>query len=464
MGSILKLVYDNFIDNRIPLPNGLDHNTVENLKNIVKLDNCSYKDAVEKYKKQIEVGNPFIFDHSNLALYFTKQYGDNNNVLPSAAISSNVAYYYPIEIRTVVESIWINHTYKFNGKEFNYLWLNTISQKTLNLVRSGTVKLLFNYVHDPINEQTLENLQNYLETVDITFDKIAFVAGHNLIRKNKENSKKNTIKIFDDKLLISKQVADFALEYPLVTSLGYESDIVKEKDLNFDIIRKYRFLCLNKTLRLHRLALIASANYNKILENNLFTFLNLPYISSKEDLIEGLLNNFNLNDIHKQVDFIIKNAPYEIDTKKAQDKSHFANNNNLKELYLNSYINIVTETTFSDNLDCFITEKIWRPIMNLQPFIYFSNPNSLKFLKELGIKTFHPFIDESYDNIENPKERFNYLMSIIINLQQKPLEEIHNWYYSIADKLLYNMEIFLKLSSYKPLEKVFLELERFYNE
>ena len=31
--------------------------------------------------------------------------------------------------------------------------------------------------------------------------------------------------------------------------------------------------------------------------------------------------------------------------------------------------------------------------------------NSLKYLKQLGLKTFSPFIDESYDTIKNGKER-----------------------------------------------------------
>lgn len=463
MGSILRLVYDNFTDSKIPFPNGIDKNTLENLKNIIKVDNCSYTDAVEKYKKQIEAGNPFMFDHSNLALYYNIKYGDNKNVLPSAAIGRNFAYYYPIELRSGINSIWSNQTYKINGKTYNYFLLDTISQKALNLIKYGRIKLIFNYVHDPIDDyKSLQELQNYLQSFGITADKIAFIAGNNLIRKNTKKIKKSTIKLFDDKLLISKQVADFALDYPCVTSLGYTSDIVTEKDLDFNNIRKHRFLCLNRTMRPHRLALIASANYNKILENNLFTFLNLPHLN-KEGLVAGL-RRFNLDDANEQATFLLKNAPYEIDTIGSADKRNFTNNNNLKILYLQTYINIVSETTFSDNLDTFISEKTWRPVMNLQPFIYFSNPHSLRFLKELGIETFHPFIDESYDNIEDPIKRFHCLMSIIKNLQQKPLEEIHDWFFSITDKLLHNKKIFLELGNYQPLEKVFLDLERYYNE
>ena len=57
------------------------------------------------------------------------------------------------------------------------------------------------------------------------------------------------------------------------------------------------------------------------------------------------------------------------------------------EMYTNSYFNIITETSYNwdsssiiDN-NIFLTEKTYRPIFGMQPFIVVSNPGFLKFLK-----------------------------------------------------------------------------------
>jgi len=67
---------------------------------------------------------------------------------------------------------------------------------------------------------------------------------------------------------------------------------------------------------------------------------------------------------------------------------------NPKHVYADTYLNIVTETNGWNEIDAFWSEKIWRPILNLQPFIFIGPYKSLDKLHSLGFKTFHPFIDE----------------------------------------------------------------------
>ena len=54
-----------------------------------------------------------------------------------------------------------------------------------------------------------------------------------------------------------------------------------------------------------------------------------------------------------------------------------------------------------------MSEKILKPLLNLHPFIVMSTPHTLKKITELGFKTFGRFIDESYDDEENPQKRLN---------------------------------------------------------
>jgi hypothetical protein len=83
-------------------------------------------------------------------------------------------------------------------------------------------------------------------------------------------------------------------------------------------------------------------------------------------------------------------------------------------LYSTSYFSVVGETVFAENVglqddlffECYdFSEKLFRPIKFKHPFILLARPHSLKVLREYGYKTFHPYINESYDSIENDEER-----------------------------------------------------------
>lgn len=71
-------------------------------------------------------------------------------------------------------------------------------------------------------------------------------------------------------------------------------------------------------------------------------------------------------------------------------------------LYENSLVSLVTETTFyhgwHPNESRFLSEKIFKPIAVGHPFIFMTVPKALECLKTLGYRTFHPYIDESYDD------------------------------------------------------------------
>ena len=67
--------------------------------------------------------------------------------------------------------------------------------------------------------------------------------------------------------------------------------------------------------------------------------------------------------------------------------------------------------------------------------------------KKYGFRTFHPFIDESYDEIENDGERIKFLFDEITRLKNKSIDEIHEWYCSIKDTLIYNRKHLLSFGS-----------------
>ena len=100
------------------------------------------------------------------------------------------------------------------------------------------------------------------------------------------------------------------------------------------------------------------------------------------------------------------------------------------------------ETLF-DNDVCVLSEKTFKPILNLQPFIILGNPGSLQLLKSLGYKTFEDVIKESYDTELDHRERMSMLLKMsfdLCNLSHKHHLRIQT---IIADILEHNQKNFL---------------------
>jgi hypothetical protein len=84
------------------------------------------------------------------------------------------------------------------------------------------------------------------------------------------------------------------------------------------------------------------------------------------------------------------------------------------ELWKSGLWHIVTETVFyHDKLH--LTEKIFKPIVAQRPFMLAAAPGNLAYLKSYGFQTFDRWIDESYDNIEDPDQR----LQAIVNQTQR---------------------------------------------
>lgn len=89
-----------------------------------------------------------------------------------------------------------------------------------------------------------------------------------------------------------------------------------------------------------------------------------------------------------------------------------------------SFFSIVTESDFSDGEVRRITEKCLKPLAMGHPIIVVGNPYSLQRLRELGFRTFAPFIDESYDTCEDRFERMTLVQAEVRRLATMPKAEL----------------------------------------
>lgn len=124
----------------------------------------------------------------------------------------------------------------------------------------------------------------------------------------------------------------------------------------------------------------------------------------------------------------------------------------LDNVYLNSWVSIVTESSYFDHEhNVFISEKTFKPIACMQPFIIVGSKHTLKYLRRLGYKTFGEFIDESYDDLED-SERFLAIANAVEKI--KNIDNKIDWLKSMRDILEHNHKLFLEIQTKKSQEHI----------
>jgi hypothetical protein len=109
--------------------------------------------------------------------------------------------------------------------------------------------------------------------------------------------------------------------------------------------------------------------------------------------------------------------------------------------YSQTGIEVVLETIFDDT-KWHLTEKTLRPIACGQPFILVSTPGILQYLKSYGFQTFGDYIDESYDNIQDPVARLQAVVKLMQSLAQLLPEEKQQLYANLAAICRHNKQRF----------------------
>jgi GTPase SAR1 family protein len=225
------------------------------------------------------------------------------------------------------------------------------------------------------------------------------------------------------------------------------------KHKNTDLLNKhivlnkpYKFLSLNRRLDLHRVKLLSEI-LNEISFDSIISFdkklitNEIPLLFEKEPLLK---EKFDL-----------------LPNKVIADREDIENTNGYEHenenLFLDSYISIVTETSFYIDND-FISEKIWKPLYQFHPFIVVGRPHLLNYLREIGFKTFDWLIDETYDTIEDNDLRMEAIIKEIKKLNKLELDEIQLIIKQNFDKLEHNHTLLNNLGKQtKTIEEFVIE-------
>lgn len=213
------------------------------------------------------------------------------------------------------------------------------------------------------------------------------------------------------------------------------------------------FLCFNKLHRKHRLQLLAEAIRNNWLDKSYYSFEGaFPNWYDRLEMLpihgDDLKTVLSIKDRYPLRLNITEDRPNPVDLDKGDLTYHE-----------NSYFSIVTETImgpmdYEDRLlnymnTLFLSEKIYKPFAFKHPFIAFAWPGALKVLRERGYKTFHPYIDESYDDEPDYEKRFAMLIKEIKRLEQFTTEQWIEWQTNIKPIVDHNAKYLLSLTDHR---------------
>lgn len=219
----------------------------------------------------------------------------------------------------------------------------------------------------------------------------------------------------------------------------------------FDTLEKKtydkKFLSFNRRWRLHRPCIVGLLKAKGLLDHGLVS-LGKSDDHMSWDIVFDTIVKILEPDQHLQELFVknkkmISSIPelYLDTTDLITPKDRIVGNVDIKKLinlYQQTYFSVVTETYFFENPGRFLTEKTFKPIAFKHPFILMAQPNSLELIKRLGYKTFHPYINESYDTELDNMKRLRLILDEIERLSTMSNSQVDEFISNVKEITNFN--------------------------
>ena len=332
-----------------------------------------------------------------------------------------------------------NETIKDELSFFYHYLKDDKSKFITNDIKLGKCKLIFASLTEFSNEDYhmyFDNFKNLLKQYDILEENVLIFDYQNNMETLNEKYETNVKFKYYNWLMVAWQ------HYTKLPD-------TKSNFKNKDYIRDKYYMTLNKSVtKQHRLYLMYFLWNSNLLDKGFVSFFHEKDSEQyKEQFFDGLVGKLNKGEVQKFYNWLNDNPLY-VDVNWQELKEYSQNNqmhssapneifiDKTDNAYKNSYFNILTESSFVESdiegsLDFYLNERNVFPINAFQPYIAVNGQGHMKELKKLGFKTFHPYIDESYDEEVSANERFSMIETEIDKLCSMSKQEIHDWYWSM---------------------------------
>jgi hypothetical protein len=206
---------------------------------------------------------------------------------------------------------------------------------------------------------------------------------------------------------------------------------------------KNLFLCYNRVRRTHRTLLVCELIKNNLLDRGLVSYYN--------DGRSAIDDCESRQDLHYSAIQLDKNSPLILEFK---DSTLFQGDNFINFLHhTRTFLSLVTETlteevlaqrgaTTSKYSSIFFSEKTYKPIATFQPFMIVACKDHLKYLRDLGYKTFNDFWSEDYDTVNDFDQRIRLIISELQKLSKLSVYELIDLKKEMLPIILHNNTVY----------------------
>jgi hypothetical protein len=278
---------------------------------------------------------------------------------------------------------------------------------------NNNLDIIFDYRSEGFQQQIINHINAVVKKLVTEYrydiDRFVYLTGSFPIDSNLEEYKSYPFDFLPKRIIFSNAM--------YFSYLSPDNQIDRRVQIN---VKPKKFLSMNGCPRTPRRLIVSWLLKNGLLKESFYSF-----DSSK---VERYENNLLLD----KYDVITSDCSMELKEplilSKMFDSDQF---DRIKEedvyYFDNSYFSLIQETFYDDTLDSstndisfypctFITEKTYRPIYFKHPFIMVGPKGTLAGLREYGFKTFSPYFDESYDEIDDPVLRLGAILNETMRL------------------------------------------------
>ncbi len=390
----LNIIYD-FFDGDKPLPNGLcpkyhegfwadDHNAYNVLTRFIPMQDTRmgfFQLLLERSGRQFRILSP-----------------DN---LPLQGLNI-----FPVELNYSDRSLVLENCFA------------QISESSLAAIRQSKMKLLVYYGFEAFSidqAHWIHLVERSLGVLGIPPEHTIFVFGCENLLQNVRSYYENQTPYWNWKCLNWLHFSHFEFEFSHYLNFVKERPALAKKELVAHVESEKtptkKFLCLNGGGREHRVFFL-----KELFRRKLNTHGHISYLKKflGGDQTREFVDSFDPEQskiLRFHESFTLD--PLYLDTPKAFDEWH--NRGMSAWTYEDSWFTVVTETLYQPD-SVFLTEKSFKPIANLHPFLLVGFTGALETLRDLGYKTFSPWFDESYDHEKSHALRFRKVLKEVERL------------------------------------------------
>jgi len=322
-----------------------------------------------------------------------------------------------------------------DARSFKYFPLDTIlDQETILKLQLKQISLVLDnsleFFYDSLDAIYNDIIQKY----DIPTSQVVFLSGvPTMYKYTLSYCKKNNVEPIK------------IMWFSLFENTGRDSILQRCAFPTMEKKRKYskKYLNLNRRWRLHRPLMVTLLYDRGLLDDG---YVSLAPSDDNLDWKKVWNRLQTKHKDHKEISRVLKrSADVQQLPSMYLDEEDLVTNRaehqqSIHKYYQETYFSVISETTFYENVP-FLSEKIFKCIAMGHPFVLIGSPNTLQYLKELGYRTYHPYINEDYDKIEDHGDRAIAIVNEIERLCNLKGSEFRNWHAKVREIAQYNYRV-----------------------